>query len=213
MNIADNNGGGIYNYTHEKPAITNCIFWNNSPDDIIDRFSSSPSIVTYCDIEGSHPGTGNISGVPLFVNPGSGDFHLLPNSPCIDAGSNSAVSGIARDFDGDDRIIDGNNSGTSTVDIGIDEYGVKVGVYVTLQGDNRPIDGWEVPLTVGFFEPGVDVLTATPVYSFAGTTTMIVNGVTRAYFECPQSVAPGTYDITADTTTTLLNVKRLVGVW
>ena len=46
-----------------------------------------------------------------------------------------------------------------------------------------------------------------------GFPGVVVNGVTRAYFECPQSVAPGTYDITADTVTTLLNVKRLVGIW
>ncbi|MCK4654592.1 MAG: hypothetical protein KAU01_09100, partial [Candidatus Cloacimonetes bacterium] len=41
---------------------------------------------TYSDIEDGWTGTGNINSDPMFVNPGSGDYHLQSTSPCIDAG-------------------------------------------------------------------------------------------------------------------------------
>ena len=34
---------------------------------------------------------GNISVDPLFVEPATNDYHLLPNSPCIDAGDDTAT--------------------------------------------------------------------------------------------------------------------------
>lgn len=47
----------------------------------------TPSIeVSYSNIESGFPGTGNIDKIPFFVGPEDGDFHLYPQSPCIDAG-------------------------------------------------------------------------------------------------------------------------------
>ncbi len=91
--------------------------------------------------------------------------------------------------------------------------GVTVGIQVNLQGANRPSQGWQVPIIVGFFTPGADVLVDAPLYSFSGTTTAIsTQGGTRAYFLCPDPIEAGTYDITADSSTTLLNVKRNVNI-
>jgi len=83
-------------------------------------------------------GPGNIDADPLFVDPGHwdgdtfilGDYHLLPGSPCIDAGANDVdnpdtpeVETLpATDIAGLPRIIDGNLDGTATVDIGAYEY-------------------------------------------------------------------------------------------
>jgi hypothetical protein len=39
--------------------------------------------VTWSNIRGGWAGKGNISRDPMFVNPGAGDFHLKPGSPCI----------------------------------------------------------------------------------------------------------------------------------
>ena len=42
-----------------------------------------------CDLgSGNLSGEKNISKEPLFVDPAKGDYHLLPGSPCIDAGTN-----------------------------------------------------------------------------------------------------------------------------
>lgn len=65
---------------------------------------------------------GNISADPLFVS--SSDFHLLGNSPAIDAGDNSAPNLPAQDFDGNPRIVDGNFTGTPIVDMGAYEFQV-----------------------------------------------------------------------------------------
>jgi hypothetical protein len=60
---------------------------------------------------------GNISADPLFVNSAS-DFHLQPNSPAIDAGTNAAANLPQTDFAGNPRILDGNNDCVGTVDMG-----------------------------------------------------------------------------------------------
>ena len=88
-----------------QPTVTNCILWGNTPDQIR-TFGSSSGVggVTYCDVQGGHPGEGNIDVDPLFADPGAGDYHLRSEagrwdparqrwviddatSPCIDAGN------------------------------------------------------------------------------------------------------------------------------
>jgi hypothetical protein len=77
---------------------------------------------------------GNMDADPLFVDPGwwdnnetpedpnddiwvNGDYHLLPDSPCIDAGDNDAVpADVTTDLDGNSRIVNG------FVDMGAYEY-------------------------------------------------------------------------------------------
>jgi PKD repeat protein len=64
--------------------------------DQITTLTGSSANVTYSDIEGGYTGTGNINGDPLLVDPSDGagpsytimgtDWHLQPDSPCIDTG-------------------------------------------------------------------------------------------------------------------------------
>jgi len=117
-------GGGLYNsHSVIPPILTNCIFWGNTAptgNQIYDNATSS--LITYSDIQDGYIGTGNIDRDPLFVDPGNGDLHLIANfSPCIDAGSNTVVGEIPVDFEGDNRIIDGDTSPGSIVDMGVDE--------------------------------------------------------------------------------------------
>ncbi|MBN1593197.1 MAG: right-handed parallel beta-helix repeat-containing protein [Candidatus Coatesbacteria bacterium] len=74
--------GGIH-FWDSWPTITDCILWGNG-DDIGGGTNS------YCCIEDGDPGEGNISADPLFVIGPLGDYYLDPDSPCIDAGSQSA---------------------------------------------------------------------------------------------------------------------------
>ena len=103
-NTVTNDGGGMYNLC-SNPTVANCILWCDSQNEIY-NFASTPT-VTYSNVQGGYPGTGNIDADPLFVDPDNDDYHLSPGSPCIDAGDNTAVpEGIDKDLDGHDRFVD-----------------------------------------------------------------------------------------------------------
>ena len=94
--------------------------------------------------------------------------------------------------------------------VSVGQIGVPVSVSVVLQGQSRPDDGWAVPLTVRFLLPVADVLNGVPIYDFQLTTTKSADG-NMAVCETP-NVTPGTYDITAQGESTLMNVKRSVAI-
>jgi hypothetical protein len=116
-NAASGGGGAIHNYSSSL-RLTNCILWGDTSE--IYNQNSEP-IVTYSDVQGGYDGEGNIDVPPFFVDPANGDFHLRACSPCVDAGDNDAPDLPDYDFEGDDRILDGDGNGTATVDMGIDE--------------------------------------------------------------------------------------------
>jgi parallel beta-helix repeat protein len=91
----------------------------------------------------------NISADPIFVNPGSGDYHLQAGSPVIDKGDNSAPSLPANDLDGDPRKLDGDGNGTVIVDMGADEFnpgGPTAAVAGSLAVGGNPVVGAQVTL-------------------------------------------------------------------
>ena len=62
-------GGGIYN-NWSSPTVTNCVLWNDLPDEINNTNGSSP-VVTYSDIQffsGTYPGTGNINAIRYLLS-------------------------------------------------------------------------------------------------------------------------------------------------
>ncbi|MCP4258330.1 MAG: hypothetical protein GY774_12650 [Planctomycetes bacterium] len=60
---------------------------------------------------------GNISQDPLFAHSEAGDYHLLPDSPCISAGDPTFIAASGQtDIDGEDRVY------AVRVDIGADEF-------------------------------------------------------------------------------------------
>lgn len=87
-----NRGGGVYVLTFDylPPVFSNSILWNDTAslgqEIYLDPVAGSEAVVTYCDVEGSWPGTGNIDEDPLFSSPGSGKFELSQGSPGIDSG-------------------------------------------------------------------------------------------------------------------------------
>jgi hypothetical protein len=117
-NRAGGFGGGIYGWWGGNATISNCILWDNtarSGHEIAldyDRYGRPCTLtVLYSDIQGGQAdtridptctliwGSGNINADPHFAFPH--DYHLMPDSPCIDAGDNTAVPADTADLDGD----------------------------------------------------------------------------------------------------------------
>jgi hypothetical protein len=172
-NLAGSGGGAMWN-THCSPTLTNCILWGDTSPEIYDY--GDPSLVTYSDVQGGYSGTGNIDADPLFVDPGNGDFHLGAGSPCIDAGDNLAPNLPAYDFEGDDRILDGDGNGSAIVDMGVDEYivlTISVEIDITPNTPSNMIrlgSGADVPvavLTTGEFD-AASVDPSTVLFAGAG---------------------------------------------
>jgi len=111
-------GGGVYNGWDSDSSLNNCIFWRDMPEEIY--FYSSIPVITYSDVEGGWPGVGNIDSDPCFVD----DFHLGPDSPCINAGDPNYVAGPNEtDMDGEARVM------WETVDMGADEFNpIRLGI-------------------------------------------------------------------------------------
>lgn len=76
----------------------------------------SPSGLAWAGICDSTSHSGNISADPQFVS--ATDFHLQLGSPAVDVGDNSVANLPSTDFDGNPRVLDGNNDCTNTVDLG-----------------------------------------------------------------------------------------------
>lgn len=150
-NIATNGVGAAYNCTFinctivtniglgfglQRCQLANCISYYNYPDNgdsgyEDNRFSNCCVAVPDAVIGGN-----NFSNAPAFVNltMTNGDFHLSPDSPCINAGNNAWVA-ASNDLDGNPRIAGG------TVDVGAYEYQAPVSTisYQWLETYDLPI--------------------------------------------------------------------------
>ncbi len=91
-NIVAFNSSGIYNgsdyYAPGTPILQNNDVYGN----------------TYYDYSGLSADVTDMSADPLFLAPWIADYHLLPGSPCIDAGANAVVVG-STDLDDSARIF------------------------------------------------------------------------------------------------------------
>lgn len=85
--------GGLYQC---KGTIVNNIIYNTTMTMPVELDGcTSP---THCLFHTPRPGEGNITGDPGFVNVTSGDYHLRPDSPCINHGQ--SFTDLPIDFDG-----------------------------------------------------------------------------------------------------------------
>jgi hypothetical protein len=127
--------------------ITNSIFWNNvGTAGLYNGYGGGGVLgsinLSYCDLQGGVPSGcvdagNNINANPNFV--GTTDHYLTSSSPCIDVGNNSATYLPAKDYEGDDRTIDGDRNGSDIVDMGVDEYNPSPVPDLTANGSDGPI--------------------------------------------------------------------------
>lgn len=182
--IVENNslsgvGGGI-SYT----IATNCIVWGNIATSNFDIYSCdewrlcSPVV---------NPECGSITNNPMFVNAAAGDFRLLPDSPCVDAGVD--VDGIGgTDMDGNPRRIG------QSVDIGCYE---NLNLEITLDPLGGSGDFASVTATYGTAMPTITPPTRSG-YAFAGYYSE-PNGEGTQYYNADCTSARA-WDLTTVTT-------------
>lgn len=95
--------------------VNNCAGGTTTAEIRISYSNWRPSEPPLCGVPGPVTDLGNNqTDPPLLASPGTGDFHQLPGSPTIDAGT---ASGATVDFEGDPRVQG------AAQDIGADEYG------------------------------------------------------------------------------------------
>lgn len=112
-NVADTVGG-----VSISGSVENSVLWNNV-DNGVSLFGAQLAgtvALSFSDVEGYTPaagGVGNFSLDPKFVDPdgvdwvagtADDDLRLLPDSPCIDAGSNALVAADLADIDEDGDV-------------------------------------------------------------------------------------------------------------
>jgi len=84
--VGDTSGGVAI--TNSSVTFLNNIIAQHSGFDLLVAEDALTSIVAYCRFKEASPAdtNGNIPSDPLFFEAATEDFHLLPGSPCIDAG-------------------------------------------------------------------------------------------------------------------------------
>jgi hypothetical protein len=129
-------GGGIY--CSGGTLINTILYFNNAPSDPNwYNTGSDASYTNCCAYPLPSPGAGNITNDPHFVSASTGDFRLLPPSPCIDAGMNQNWMTGTTDLDGRPRVIHG------TVDMGVYELPLSKTTYVATNGSHQfPYSNW-----------------------------------------------------------------------
>ena len=128
-NSAPNGGGAA------QGTLNNCILFDNYGSSGANYSTEGLPVISMnfcCTTPLPLNGVGNITNVPLFINPLANDFRLSSNSPCIDAGNNDYVVGT-EDLDANPRIIEG------IVDIGAFEYQSIIPLAVTIQPASQSV--------------------------------------------------------------------------
>ncbi len=144
-------GGALDENFEDGTSFSNCILWGNVDSTGLTRaaqiessLSDHQPLVNYSCVQnwdGAYDGVGNIDDDPLLADPDGvdgdtgtddDDLRLLPDSPCIDAGDNTAVpEDITTDLDGNPRFLEipeTPDTGNGTLPI------VDMGAYESLGG-------------------------------------------------------------------------------
>ncbi|MFT5430191.1 MAG: hypothetical protein ACI9OJ_000864, partial [Myxococcota bacterium] len=134
---------------------------------------------SYSLIEGGWPGTGNLDADPMFVDDQNGNYHLAPDSPCIDAGDPAS----ALDLDGSTadmgafQFVDCNGNGL------LDADDIAMGRSADVNGNGFP-DECEC-LSYNYCELSPHSTGAGATMGLAGSTSISQNDFVLIANECP----------------------------
>ena len=149
-------GGGCYD-----SANLNSIVWYNAVGDI------DGGACTFTCASNAPGGAGNFASEPVFINRFTGNWRLISNSPCVDAGTNQPWMSEAADLDGNPRVAGGR------ADLGAYE----------VQPGGEPAGGWFVATNGSDAAAGANWATAKLTIqagidaSAPGDTIWVSNGV------------------------------------
>lgn len=177
-NSAGSEGGGVY-LGRSDAVICNTVIWGNEAPSQPDLFLDlSYPTITFSNIKGGWPGTGNIDAAPEFKNALQGDYRLRHTSPCVDTGYSGASDIGQRDFEGDQRIR------YWAVDIGADEFLIEhlfvvPDLYPNIQqAIDDAVDADIIHVKPGIYRENIDFLGKTiTVKSTAGPALTIIDGM------------------------------------
>ena len=198
-NTAGSSGGGM-EHGNSNSTLTNVIMWGNTAPSSAGIFHYGGTLtVTYSNIQGGYPGTGNINANPLFVDADGPDnivgtlddnLRLQSGSPSINAGDNAAVPpGVTTDLEGKPRIQNG------TVDMGAYEYDDTPPTVVSItRADPNPTNAASVNFIVTFTEAVTDVGVADFDLTVTGISGASVTGVSGSGAVYTVTVNTGTGD-------------------
>ena len=121
-NVSPDRAGGVSS-VDSGLGFENCIIWGNSREGSGSEIEleSGPIEITYSNVGGGWPGEANLDVDPAFVHAPNGDYRLRIGSRCVDRGNNSAPEIPDTDFEGDDRVQNGDRGPVAVVDLGADE--------------------------------------------------------------------------------------------
>ncbi|MDE0839366.1 MAG: right-handed parallel beta-helix repeat-containing protein, partial [Kiritimatiellae bacterium] len=205
-------GGAIHAKGGSTVLLKNCILDDNSanagPRTLMQQETAAITL-DHCWIDGvtTNEVTAGVTiaaGVltgsdPLFASVVSNDFQLASGSPCIDTGDNSV--GLATDYVGIPRPLDGDTNGTAIVDMGMferveenadsDGDGLSDGFELTLSGTSPVLADTDSDGANDFQEIGADTDPFDP-NAFLAITSMTNASATEVGFE---SAATRTYGL------------------
>jgi hypothetical protein len=195
-NSATYRGSGL---DYCEGVIINCIIWGNT-DPAGEQLVGCPTPMYSCIQDWAGGGVGNISADPKLVDPAIGNYHLRPDSPCIDSGNTFYLLGEhITDMDGQCRLVG------SSVDMGCDEYGSSLDTDGDLLADSDESTHGGNPNMADTdgdgLQDGIEVLRGTSVFlsdtptsiSIPGYYASIQQGLFMAFPSEAVIISPGTY--------------------
>ena len=152
------------------PAYCEQIYGSGPPTFANNDVYSAGSATLYSGVCTDQTGVnGNLSVDPAFLDPAHSDYHLQARSPLIDVGNNTAFTLPDKDFDGNQRVVDGNSDGVAGVDIGAYEY---------VPGPPTPYAALS-PESAKFGNQDIDTTSAPIVFTLTntGTADLFIAGI------------------------------------